>query len=420
MNIPRIRSFWAVSFGHMTNDIFMSMGPVLLAFLSAHVLPISNTQIGAAVSAQQLVGAISQPIFGWLADRGGHRWQKWLGAGGVLWVVAFLMVSLALAMTGKFWLMIVPYALAALGSGAFHPVGTMLAAESDRERAASNLSYFFLLGQFGLALGPALAGFLLDFANPAGSLSVTVTPIFVLALAALPLTGFMTVSMTGVQAKRRAVSSSDANSPVRQSINMPVKPLVILAAMVTLRSLAQPGTVAFIPRLFQQKGWDPTEYGLITSSFWFASGIMGVLFGQLADRYQRRYVIAISLLLSVPSLFFLPVADSRPLAFALAIAAGGLTGGSHSVIVALAQSLLPSSKGFASGLTLGFLFGTGAIGSFLIGGVADHIGINGAFQLVAGGTVLAGLLAALLPAGTARSASATESLIGDTQLSEAK
>ena len=401
MAIPRKRSFWAVALGHMTNDIFASMGPVLLAFLSVDILSITNTQIGAAVSAQQMTGALSQPLFGWLADRTGGRWQRLIGAGGVAWMAAMLMLSLALALTGRFWLMIIPYALAALGSGAFHPVGTMLAAESDKDHAASHVSYFFLMGQSGLAIGPALAGFLLDQANPAGGPQVTVTPIFIMALFALPAVLFTAFAM---QPTKRVHARQDMpHTETRStglSASVPIRALVILALMVALRSLAQPGLVAFIPVLFQQKGWGPTEYGLITSSFWIASGMAGVFLGHLADRHDRRHIIAFSLLLAVPALFFLPVVTAKPVAFALAIATGALTGGSHSVIVVLSQSLLPGSKGLASGATLGFIFATGALGSLIIGNLSDQIGLASAFQVVAGVVVMAGLMALFLPAGT--------------------
>ncbi|MBN2471247.1 MAG: MFS transporter, partial [Anaerolineae bacterium] len=228
MNIPRNKSFWAISLGHMINDIFTSMGPVLLAFLSARVLPISNTQIGAAVSAQQLAGALSQPLFGYLADRGGPRWQRWLGIGGTLWVVALLLLSATLALNGSFWLMVIPYGLAALGSGAFHPVGTMHAAEIDREHAASNLSYFFLMGQTGLALGPALAGMLLDSANPAGVAAVTVAPLYILGIISLPVIGFMAIAMRSIQRPATGTAASStphsAEAP-RPALALPVKAL---------------------------------------------------------------------------------------------------------------------------------------------------------------------------------------------------
>src|SRR5512145_2608471 len=97
------RLLWAVNLGHMTNDVFMSMRAMLLA----------NWQIGLAISAGELVGAISQPVFGWLADKTGGRW---LGAGGVVWTASGIMLAmLVVAAGGGFWLMLIPLALAALG-----------------------------------------------------------------------------------------------------------------------------------------------------------------------------------------------------------------------------------------------------------------------------------------------------------------
>jgi FSR family fosmidomycin resistance protein-like MFS transporter len=163
-----------------------------------------------------------------------------------------------------------------------------------------------------------------------------------------------------------------------------------------LRGLAQPGSVNFIPVLFQQKGWSPAEYGLITSFFWIASGISGVVFGNLADRYDRRYIVLFSMVVSAPMFFFLPLVDGA-LAFLLAILAGGFSGGAHSIIVVLAQGLIPNSKGFASGAILGFIFGTGALGSLIIGSISDTIGLGTTFQMVAIAAALSGVLALFMP-----------------------
>ena len=163
INIPRQRVFWAAGLGHLTNDTFISMGPVVLAFLSVSILPLSNTHIGLMLSSTQLMGAVSQPGFGLLADRIGGRW---LGAGGVFWTIGFFMLALVMVQTGYFWLLFIPFVLRGIGSGAFHPAGAMLASGNNDSRAASNMAYFFLMGQLGGALGPILAGQLLDKANP--------------------------------------------------------------------------------------------------------------------------------------------------------------------------------------------------------------------------------------------------------------
>ncbi len=410
-NLPRSPMFWAVSLGHATNDTFMSMGPVLLAFLSSTVLPMSAVQIGIMISARQIVGAVSQPVFGHYADRGGGRL---LGAGGVGLTVGLLSLSLVMALTGEFWLMAVPFALSALGSGAFHPVGVLYASEVEQAHTNRNTAYFFLFGQVGLAMGPALAGGLLSLSGPEGT---AVTLLTFLPIFGVALVGSLSVAFMGVALPAQPLNHSEAAAatvpadtrPFMQKLRAILTPaLGLLALMVFLRSVAQLGAVGFIPVLFERKGWDPAQYGLITSAFWVASAVMGVYLGRVADRWDSRYVIALSLGMGAPALFLLPLADGV-MAFLLAMAAGALLGGSHSIIVIMAQRLIPMGKAFASGVILGYIFISGALGTFVFGLLADGtqvsaegvavggIGLGSTFQIAAGLALLAALLALALP-----------------------
>jgi FSR family fosmidomycin resistance protein-like MFS transporter len=418
MNLPRNPVFWSVSFGHTMVDMFATIGPVLLAFMSVHVLPMTNTEIGFAVSAFQLGGALSQPFFGAWADRTGGRW---IGAIGVAWEVGLVVLAMIVAtVTGSYVLMLIPFVLASLGSGALHPVGTMHAAAADPLRVGRNLSIFFLMGQIGSSIGPVLIGAILDGfashnavftaglgANFAGRLmeTGTVLPAMAVGIIALPAALWMALALPNSAAfggrERRAAAERRA---------ILIKPLLILAAMVALRSLANPGIVAFLPRLFQFKGWTAAEYGAITSLYWLSSGLAGVWFGTLADRFGGRGVIGVTLLLGAPMIFLLSITDGI-IALAAALLAGGLTGGSHSLIVATTQRLMPTGKGFASGMSLGFIFGAGALATLAIGALADRVGLIGAFQIAAGFTVGASLLAWFLPSDERKpTAQARESL----------
>jgi FSR family fosmidomycin resistance protein-like MFS transporter len=389
----------------------MAMGVVLLTFLSGTILPMTNTQIGFAVSAQALAGALSQPFFGLRADRTGGRN---LGGPGVAWVAAMFSLALLLAVvTHNYVLMLIPFVLQGLGSGAFHPVGALHAAESDRRRSASNMSYFFLAGQIGLAVGPTLAGLLLDVANlDALALYVrlpglpdltayraTILPVLLLALLAIPPVLWL---IRSIPVRQPAASATPAGSAAAPARAFPVLPFTILALMVALRALSQPGSVNFIPALFQAKGWTPAEYGFITGMFWLAAGIAGVICGYLADRYDQRAIITWTMVASAPAFYLLPVVDGVP-ALVLAIAAGGLSGGTHSLLVVLAQQLIPRSKGFASGAILGYIFATGALGSLIIGSISDRIGLEATFHLVAVTAVISGLMGLLLPKTAPRS-----------------
>lgn len=408
--MPRTRRLLsAVYLGHLTNDIFSSMPPVLLTFLAASILPMSNIQIGLVVSLSQLLGALTQPFFGMRADRtGGRR----LGSLGLAFNVFMFTLSVALAAaTRHYWLMLVPMVLASIGSGALHPVGALHSAEAVPRRSAFNMACFFLMGQMGLALGPAIAGILLDAANPNLPSSMgelvglpyftgggDVTPIIALSALSIPAVLLMFTSIPKThehhaeQSKRK--SERERENDARQ--HFPLFAFVVLGLIVLLRGLGQQGSVAFVPLLFEQKGWDPAAYGTITSSYWIASAISGLVFGRLADRFDRRLVMMLSMLASAPAFFLLPAYEGA-FAFLLAIAAGGLSGGAHSLIVVMAQDLIPMRKGFASGAILGFIFGTGAIGSLVIGALSDQIGLAQTFQIVAAIIALAGLLSMLLP-----------------------
>jgi FSR family fosmidomycin resistance protein-like MFS transporter len=408
LSIPRDRLFWSVALGHMTNDIFMNIGPVSMVFI-ASLYSLDAVQLGLALGAREVVSALSQPLFGWLSDRVGGRW---LAPGGVIWLVIWLMVSFAMVPSGHYWLVVLPYALSSLGSGAFHPVAITHATAADPTRQAGNTAYFFLFGQTGLALGPALAGFLLDRSGkilPPGANPFR--PFFVLPLIALPALFLMVSNIPDhLTHTHEQPVERDAPAPAGQAARLVVGSVLLIAALLFLRSIANFSTVNFIPVLFERKGWSPTQYGLITSSFWIASAVSGVIMGQLADRFDRRLVIAVSLALAAPAMFFLPLLDGAS-AFALAIAAGGFVGGPFSIIVVIAQGVIPLGKGLVTGLILGFAFFTGAVGNPLLGLLADGaqvslrlrevtiggIGLVRTFQVVAGMALLAGLLALLLP-----------------------
>ena len=401
------RLLWSVCIGHLTNDVFASMTPVLLTFLAAGIMPMNNIQIGLAVSLAQLMGALTQPYFGIRADRSGGRW---LGSFGLLFhVCMFTLAVILAAATRQYWLMFFPLVLATIGSGALHPVGALHAAESVPQRAAFHMAIFFLMGQTGLALGPAIAGILLEQANPdllgrmgeiAGiryfGIQDNITPIIMLSVLSIPAVMLMVTSIPrhhehhAEQSKRK----SERENGTKQ--HFPLLAFIILGVIVLLRGLGQQGSVAFVPVLFEQKGWDAAAYGTITSSYWIASALSGLLFGRLADRFDRRKVMMLSMLFSAPAFFLLPAYEGA-FAFFLAIAAGGLSGGAHSLIVVMAQDLIPMRKGFASGAILGFIFATGAIGSLAIGIISEQIGLSMTFQIVAVMIGVAGILSLLLP-----------------------
>src|SRR5689334_17705676 len=101
----RSRLFLAVVSGHFVVDVLNSTGPVLLAVLAAP-LGLSYGQIGLALTLYTLAGSLSQPPFGWLADRVRGR-SAALGGLGVAWMVA----SYSAVAFAQSWALLLPFFL---------------------------------------------------------------------------------------------------------------------------------------------------------------------------------------------------------------------------------------------------------------------------------------------------------------------
>lgn len=385
MTKPRVLA--AVTLGHLAIDVFNSMGPVLVAFLRLP-LQLPASRVGLAVGLYQFLAGATQPAFGWLVDRVGSRI---VGPLSVVLTLGCVCLAIGLGLhSGSYWIFLAFFALAAVGSGAFHPQGTMHAGTPEIGSPATTTAVFFLFGQVGLASGPALAGLALDQLGPTG--------IYSLAVVLLPVPIFMALAMGSARhnpppAGRYRIETETPRA--RPSLEL--RPIALLTVIFACRAWVYIGTAAFLPLLFQVRGWSSTRQGVITGLFWLGGAMAGVVAGAVADRVGRRAVVATTTLLGSLLLLVLPLSQG-PQALVTAVLCGALLGAPHSVLMVLAQALLPVRQGLASGAALGFLFASGAMASWAIGLLADRYEL--ALVLQAGALLggAAALLSLLLPA----------------------
>lgn len=375
----RNRMFLAVTGGHFAVDVLNSTGAVLLAVLK-DPLGLSYAQIGTALTIYLLIGSLSQPLFGWLSDKA-HGRTMLLAALSVVWMALFFtLVALA-----PNWAWLLPvFLLAPLGSGLFHPIGAATAGAAVPERAATATSYFFFSGQIGLAIGPFLAGALVGSFGAPGLLPLT-------ALSLIPAALLVSARRDeGRLVARRRAGAARAAAPAWTAAAIAL--VAGFVVLVAVRSSIQAVYQAYLPQLFEGRGWPPALFGLIAGVFMAAGAIGQVVTGDIADRFGMRAAVLWPLLLSIPFGILCLITPSVWLAFLGCAAAGFLVGGQHSVLVVYAQRLLPVKQGFAAGLILGFTFASGAIGTWFAGQIADTAGL----QTVMVWTTLLGLPAALL------------------------
>jgi len=341
--------------GHFTVDSYVGVIPILYPLLIGR-FRLSLATVGLVSLAYGGMAAISQPLFGLLADRFGTRFTGLaLGWTAITFsVVGFvnsfpLLVALALA--------------SGLGSGAFHPLGALdVRALLPAWRRSLGMSVYVTAGTVGVAAGP-LIGILLFGAYGLHGTGFLVLP------------GLVTGGYLLWRMRTKAAVATAAVRQAGQAAQVPVFALAVVIAVMMSRSWTVNVFQALTPTWYEQLGYGPEFYGPLATTLVLASAVGTVGCGSLADRFGRRSVILATLVLSVPAILLFALYPG-PWAFASAILIGFLAASTAPLMLLLAQQLMASRAGLASGLVMGLGFVTGAIGVPINGAIGDAIGLQ--------------------------------------------
>lgn len=135
--------------GHLTVDSYVGVIPVLYPLLIGR-FKLSLATVGLVSLAYSGMAAVSQPLFGILADRFGTRFTG----------LALAWTALTFSLVGfvtSFPLLVLLAFASGLGSGAFHPMGALdVRALLPAWRRSFGMSIYVTAGTVGVAIGPLL------------------------------------------------------------------------------------------------------------------------------------------------------------------------------------------------------------------------------------------------------------------------
>lgn len=379
-SIVRNRPLLTLMLGHFTIDMYSGLLPVLYPVLTG-AYSLNLETVGLVTLAYSGMGSVSQPLFGWIADRYGTR----LIGLALLWTAA---VFSTIGFAPSFPLLLTLAAAAGLGSGMYHPFGALNASAviSDEQRNTA-MSIYVTGGTFGLALGPLV-----------GAAAFSLLGLHGTALMIIP--GLLTAPWLLLEmrkvAPRRVARVKSVTVP---SMPVPLLPLLAVIAVMMSRSWTVQSLQAFIPTWYKSLGYGPSFYGPLATTLVLASALGTIGAGSLADRYGRRMVTIGALVLTVPVILIF--AESRgPLSFVTAALVGFLAASTAPLMLVMAQQLIAGRAGMASGLILGLGFGAGAVGVPVMGALADKFGFLTALRLQSIIVLLTIGIAFLLPSET--------------------
>ncbi|HLZ07001.1 MAG TPA: MFS transporter [Chloroflexota bacterium] len=381
LDLLKNRPLLTLMLGHFTVDTYAGLLPVLYPVL-VHQYSLDLKTVGLVSLAYGGASSIVQPLFGWIADKRGTRL---IGVALVWTASAFALIGVA----ASFPMLVCMAALAGIGSGMYHPFGALNASIviADPRQRNTGMSVYVTGGTLGVALGPLLGVILFGAFGPMGA---ALTFPFGVAVALWLLS-----EMRAMGSFRSAARSVRTSSPAA----VPLLPMLAVIGVMMSRQWTMSSLQAYIPTWFHSLGYAPSFYGPLATTVVLASAVGAIGAGSIADRFGRRRVIIVSLILTVP--FLLLFAQFQgPLSF-LTVALVGLSAASTGpLMIVLAQQLMVGRAGTAAGLILGLGFIGGAVGIPIMGALADSYGMVTAVRLqviVVAATIF---LALLLPSET--------------------
>ena len=342
--------------GHLAVDSYVGIIPVLYPVLIGR-FQLNLATVGLLSLAYSGAAALSQPLFGVIADRYGTRLTGW--------ALAWTAVTFALVgFVPTFQMLIAVACLSGLGSGAFHPFGALdVRALLPKRQLSAGMSVYVTAGTVGVAIGPLVG--------------IAIFGLFGIHGTALLLIPGVAAGAYLLWRVRRQPAAVAGGRRVLAGAHRAV-PMVALAAVIGLmmsRSWTVSVFQAFTPTWYQQMGYGPAFYGPLVTTLVLASAVGTVGCGALADRYGRKTLIIATLVLSIPAILLYTLFPG-PWAFLTGILIGFMAASTGPLMLLMAQQLMATRPGLASGLVMGLGFVTAAIGIPINGAIADAIGLQ--------------------------------------------
>ncbi|MDF9556392.1 MFS transporter [Bacillus tropicus] len=380
------RILFAISFGHFLNDSMQAVVPALFPILEK-TMNLSYMQVGWIAFALNMTSSIMQPVFGMYSDKKPSPFLLPLG------MFSSMLGMIGLAFAPNFIIVIISVLFIGLGSAVFHPEGARVAYMAAGTKRGLAQAIYQVGGNTGNSLAPIFTALIFVPLGQIGSLGFTAFAAVGIVLLIFVSNWYRNELATGAVRRKKRAALEAENAIVSTHIKFVI---VLLVFLTFVRSWYGAGIGNFYQfYLIEHYGLSIKNAQYFVFAFMIA-GVLGTFFGgPLADRFGKKTIIVFSMLGSAPLALLLPHV-SLVWVVPLFLCIGFISSSSFSVIVVYAQELVPGKVGMVSGLIVGLAFGLGALGSVVLGKLADIYSLQ-FIMLLCSCLPLIGLTSWLLP-----------------------
>ena len=372
----------AVSVCHLINDVMQSLLSAIYPMLKADY-GLEFWQIGLLTMMFQVTASLLQPAVGFYTDKRPMPYSLPVGMASSVVGLIFL------AFASQYALLLIGAAFIGVGSAIFHPESSRVARMASGGRYGMAQSFFQVGGNFGQALGPLLAAFIVV---PRGQTSVAW-----FSLAAF--VGMIILWQVGGWYSRYRIAAAKRPA-VSTALPFPrgkiVLALVVLAMLTFSKNVYMASLSSYFTFYVIGKFGVSVQQSQVMLFILLGAGAVGTMIGgPLGDKIGQKAVIWFSILGVLPFTLAMPYADLFWTGVLSAII-GLIIASSFPAIVVFAQELVPGRVGMVAGIFFGFAFGMGGIAAAVLGVLADIKGLDYVYT-VCSFLPLLGLLTIFLP-----------------------
>jgi MFS transporter, FSR family, fosmidomycin resistance protein len=350
---------YAISFAHLLNDLLQAIIPSVYPILKQNY-NLSFSQIGFITFSFQFTASILQPFVGYYTDKFPKPFSQVFGMGFSL--IGVILLSFA----DNFYSIVVSVIFIGIGSAIFHPESARISNMASGGKRGLAQSIFQVGGNIGTALAPLL-------------IAAIVVPnsqkyILFFVIAALVALGILSNIAFWYRDNLyiRNYKSTGIHKPHNLSKKAVNKAITILLIVIFSKFFYSASLSTFYQFYVIEKFHLTLKQAQYHMFIYMVAYVLGTIIGgPLGDKFGRKYIILFSVFGATPFALMLPYANLFYTDILMVII-GIIISSAFPAIIVYAQELLPKKLGMVSGLFYGYAFGMGALGSALLGILADY------------------------------------------------
>jgi FSR family fosmidomycin resistance protein-like MFS transporter len=354
---------FSISFAHLLNDLIQAIIPSVYPILKQNY-NLSFAQIGLITFAFQLTASIFQPFVGYYTDKHPKPFSQIYG---MLFSLAGI---ISISFANNFYWILLSVMLIGTGSSIFHPESARISNLAAGGRRGLAQSIFQVGGNFGTALGPLLVALIV----------VPHSQVYILWFIIAATLGLGIISKIAfwyrdhlIHRQPKKVVFADFQRLSKSKVKWAIAILLIVIFSKFFYSASLSTYYTFYVMDKFHLSIKEAQFHMFIYLIAYAAGT--ILGGPLGDKIGRKYVIWLSVFGATPFALLLPYVNLF-WTDVLMIIIGIIISSAFPAILVYAQELLPRKLGMISGLFYGFAFGMGALGSALLGTLADYTSIQ--------------------------------------------